>query len=138
GGPADLDTAPTVLTIDWFLLGLFPLVYAWPLAAVWGLVGGVTLLLVALPWLPPRRSAAQSQQVTMHPGPAHLRARAGETLLEAGLRAGLSLPYDCRSGGCGVCVCTVLAGRVDLGPYQPAALTEVQRARGQALMCCAV
>src|SRR5690606_36866924 len=37
GGPADLATAPAVLTIDWFLLSLFPLVYAWPLAAVWGL-----------------------------------------------------------------------------------------------------
>lgn len=138
GGPADLATAPAVLSIDWFLLGLFPLVYALPLAAVWGLVAAVTLLLVALPWLPPRRGSAQSQQVTMHPGPAHVPARAGETLLEAGLRAGLALPYDCRSGGCGVCICTVLAGRVDLGPYQPAALTEAQRARGQALMCCAV
>src|SRR5690606_41309000 len=35
-------------------------------------------------------------------------------------------------------MCTVLAGRVDPGPYQPAALTEAHRARGQALMCCAV
>ncbi|MFA7504367.1 MAG: FAD-binding oxidoreductase [Burkholderiaceae bacterium] len=138
GGPADLSTAPEVLSIDWFLLGLFPLVYAMPLAGVWALVGGVTLLLVAVPWLPPRRGAAQGTQLTIHPGPAHAPARAGETILEAGLRAGLALPYDCRSGGCGVCVCTVLAGRVDLGPYQPAALTEAQRARGQALMCCAV
>jgi CDP-4-dehydro-6-deoxyglucose reductase, E3 len=32
----------------------------------------------------------------------------------------------------------VLNGRVDLGAYQPAALTEAMRARGQALMCCAV
>jgi ferredoxin-NADP reductase len=35
-------------------------------------------------------------------------------------------------------VCTVLHGRVDLGPYQNAALTDAMRARGQALMCCAV
>lgn len=48
----------------------------------------------------------------MHPGALSVPARGGETLLEAGLRAGLTLPYDCRSGGCGVCVCTVLAGRV--------------------------
>ena len=51
---------------------------------------------------------------------------------------GLPLPYDCCAGGCGRCLCTVLQGRVDLGPYQPAALTEAMRARGQALMCCAV
>jgi NAD(P)H-flavin reductase len=35
-------------------------------------------------------------------------------------------------------VCTVLNGQVDPGPYQPAALTDPMRARGQALMCCAV
>ena len=74
---------------------------------------------------------------SLHPGPYTVPARAGETLLEAGLRAGLVLPYDCRSGGCGLCLCTVLNGRVDPGPYQDAALTEAMRARGQALMCCA-
>jgi len=76
--------------------------------------------------------------LTIHPGPAHAVARRDETLLEAGLRADLALPYDCRSGGCGVCVCTVINGRVDLGPYQEAALTPAMRARGMALMCCAV
>lgn len=138
GGPADLATAPAVLSIDWFLLGLFPLVYALSPGPLWGIVAVVTAGLAALPWLPPRRGAAGDRRVTYHPGPAHAPARAGETLLEAGLRAGLALPYDCRSGGCGVCMCTVLAGRVDPGPYQPAALTEAHRARGQALMCCAV
>jgi NAD(P)H-flavin reductase/ferredoxin len=74
----------------------------------------------------------------MHPGAVRIGARPGETLLEAGLRAGVALPFDCRAGGCGVCLCTVLHGRVDPGPYQPAALTDAMRARGQALMCCAV
>jgi NAD(P)H-flavin reductase/ferredoxin len=63
--------------------------------------------------------------------------REGETLLDAGLRQGLALPYECRNGGCGVCICTVLHGRVDLGAYQPSALPEAARAAGQALMCCA-
>ena len=137
-GPADLNTAPAVLALDWFLLAIFPLLYAWPLGAVWGLVGGATLLLLALPWLPPRRGGKGLQQITLHPGPARISARAGETLLEAGLRAGLALPYDCRAGGCGLCVCTVLNGRVDPGAFQEAALTAAMRARGQALMCCAV
>jgi NAD(P)H-flavin reductase/ferredoxin len=137
GGPADLRTAPTELALDWFLLPLFPLIYSWSLAAVWGLVAGATLLLVALPWLPPRRGGT-AHRVTLHPGPVEVQARPGETLLEAGLRAGLALPYDCRAGGCGLCGCTVLAGRVDQGAYQPAVLTEPMRARGRALMCCAV
>ncbi len=138
GGPADLAQAPAALQLDWFLLALYPLVYAWPLAAVWAFVGGGTLLLLALPWLPPRRGPRGQAHLTLHPGAVAVTARAGETLLEAGLRAGLALPYDCRAGGCGLCVCTVLNGRVDLGPYQPGALTESMRARGQALMCCAV
>ncbi|MDO8419957.1 MAG: FAD-binding oxidoreductase [Rubrivivax sp.] len=137
-GPADLNTAPAVLALDWFLLTIFPLMYAWPLGAVWGLVGGVTLLLLALPWLPPRRTGKQPLQITLHPGPARISARPGETLLEAGLRAGLKLPYDCRAGGCGQCVCTVLNGRVDPGPFQAAVLTPAMQARGQTLMCCAV
>ena len=138
-GPADLHTAPATLALDWLVLILLPLFYAWPLGAVWALVAGVTLLLLAMPWLPPqRRSVKALRQITLHPGPARIAARPGETLLEAGLRAGLALPYDCRAGGCGLCTCTVLNGRIDQGPYQAAALTAAMRARGQALMCCAV
>lgn len=137
-GPAHMQVTPQTLELDWFLLTIFPLLYAWPLAWVWALVVGATALLVLLPWLPPKRGARESHQLTLHPGAVRVSARAGETLLEAGLRAGVALPFDCRSGGCGVCVCTVLNGRVDQGPYQPATLTEAMRARGQALMCCAV
>lgn len=136
--PADLRTVPQVLRLDWFILTIFPLLYVWPHALTWGLVIGATVLLFLMPWLPPRRSGRAPIQLTMHPGPVRVAARPGETLLEAGLRAGVALPYDCRAGGCGVCVCTVLHGRVDQGAYQPAALTEAMRARGQALMCCAV
>ena len=137
-GPADLHSAPATLKLDWFLLPVFPLLYAWPLAWVWALVGGGTLLLVAMPWLPPRRAGSRALQLTLHPGPARVGAKPGETLLEAGLRAGLALPYDCRAGGCGLCVCTVLNGRVEQGPFQDSALTPAMRARGQTLMCCAV
>ena len=137
-GPADLRSVPAALELDWFLLLLYPLVYVWPLGALWAGVLGVTALLVLMPWLPPRRAANKTQQITLHPGPARVSARAGETLLEAGLRAGLALPYNCRAGGCGLCTCTVLNGQVDPGPYQPAALTQAMRARGQVLMCCAV
>lgn len=138
-GPADLHTTPLKLSLDWFLLPVFPLIQKGHLGLVWALVVGLTLLGIALPWLRLRRGSAQAtHSLTIHPGSARAVARADETLLEAGLRAELALPYDCRSGGCGVCVCTVLNGRVDLGPYQEAALTPAMRARGQALMCCAV
>ncbi len=140
GGPAQLDVSPTTLQLDWFLLPVLPLIDRWPLAWVWALLGGVSALLFVLPWLRWRRGDAKaaSHQLSVHPGAVPVTVRAGETLLEAGLRADLPLQYDCRSGGCGLCVCTVLNGRVDLGAYQEAALTEAMRKRGQALMCCAV
>jgi NAD(P)H-flavin reductase/quinol-cytochrome oxidoreductase complex cytochrome b subunit/ferredoxin len=137
-GPAELHSASSTLSLDWFLLPLFPFIQSGPLGVVWAVVIGGTLVLMLMPWLPPKRNGHTMRQVAMHPGPARVGARHGETLLEAGLRAGLALPYDCRSGGCGVCVCTVLNGRFDHGPYQEAALTAAMRARGQALMCCAV
>ncbi|HMN20440.1 MAG TPA: cytochrome b N-terminal domain-containing protein [Ottowia sp.] len=137
-GPADLHSEPLELTFDWFLLPVFALVGSMPLGLLWGLTVGLTALGIILPWLTLRRGSRASHQLNFHPGPALATARAGETLLDAGLRADLALPYDCRSGGCGVCVCTVLNGKVDLGNYQEAALTPAMRARGQALMCCAV
>lgn len=138
GGAADLGVTVTTVALDWFYLGFYPLLYVWPLDRVWLLAVAVTLLLALLPWLPPRRRSERREwQVEMHPGARRVTARAGETLLEAGLRTGLALPYDCRNGGCGVCVCSVLHGRVDHGDFQPAVLTDVMRARGQTLMCCA-
>ena len=140
GGAAQLASEPGALALDWFLLALYPLVYVWPPMAVWALVGLSTLALLLLPWVPWRRAdnAARAPRLTVHPGALTVAARPGETLLEAGLRADLPLRFDCRNGGCGLCLCTVLNGRVDQGPYQPAALSDAMRARGQALMCCAV
>jgi len=139
GGAADLSTATTDLQLDWFLLALFPLFYALPLAQVWAFVAAGSALLIALPWLPPRfrRSRAGESHFTLHLTNQTIPVRAGETLLEAGLRHGLSLPYECRNGGCGVCRCTVLHGSVDHGAYQRSALSDAQRASGQALLCCA-
>jgi CDP-4-dehydro-6-deoxyglucose reductase, E3 len=149
GGATDLAVAPGRLAFDWFFLALYPLLYAWPLGQVWALVVVATALLALLPWLPPRlrrRTARREFHLGIHAGgsaaagPAHdaqVMVREGETLLDAGLRQGLALPYECRNGGCGVCLCTVLHGTVEQGPYQPSALPDATRAAGGALMCCA-
>lgn len=60
-----------------------------------------------------------------------------ETILEAALRQGVSLPYGCRDGACGACRGKVISGEVDLGNYQSRALSEQDRAAGYALFCCA-
>ena len=139
GGAASLGVAPANLQLDWFYLAIFPLLYLWPLAQVWALLGAATVLLAALPWLPPRFKRAQAGEFRMTVDGAlqPITVRAGETLLEAGLREGLALPYECRNGGCGVCLCSVQHGSVNHGAYQPSALPDAQRAQGQALMCCA-
>ena len=140
GGTADFGVAIGTLRFDWFYLAIFPLLYLWPLGRVWGLVSGATALLALLPWLPPkfRRGANQEFHISVHPDNRDIPARMGETILEAGLRAGIALPFECRNGGCGVCRCTVLNGSVDHGAYQPGALSAADRASGKTLMCCAV
>lgn len=55
--PADLAKVPQWLDIDWFFLLPYPLLYRWSAAEVWLLLGLVTLLLAALPWLWPATTA---------------------------------------------------------------------------------
>jgi NAD(P)H-flavin reductase/ferredoxin len=137
-GPADFATLPATIDLDGFYLIAYPLVTEGAALTLWALAGGGTLLFVLLPWLPPvKRSAARAWRMTVHPGRRSVPVRAGETLLDAGLRAQVALPFECRSGGCGVCRATVLAGEVDPGVYQKSALPDEARARGQVLLCCA-
>ncbi|MBS0400499.1 MAG: 2Fe-2S iron-sulfur cluster binding domain-containing protein, partial [Proteobacteria bacterium] len=139
GGQADVTRAVARVALDWFYLAVYPLIHAIPLGWLWAALMTFTLLLVVLPWLPLRRAGAQRvRRIEFHPGPRPVKAQPGETLLEAGLRAGLALPFECRNGGCQVCLCSVLQGEVDHGNYQPASLTEAMRAGGKTLMCCAV
>jgi NAD(P)H-flavin reductase/ferredoxin len=139
GGMADLTRAIDVVRLDWFFLPVLPLIAKTSAQTAWWVVGIGTVLLVAMPWLrrAGKTTAQQEFQLAFHPGAVNVSARPGETLLDAGLRAGLALPYDCRNGGCGVCECTILNGRVDHGAFQPGVLTEAKRAAGKTLMCTA-
>lgn len=138
GGPADVTTAPGELALDWFYLAVYPLLYQWPLLGVWALVAGGTLALLSLPWWPQLRARRRGEfHMALHGDARVVSVRPGETLLEAGLRQGVALPYECRNGGCGVCRCTVLHGSVDHGSYQKSALPDAARKAGEALMCTA-
>ena len=55
--PADLAITPVRLDLDWLYLAIHPLLYATSAAVLWSIVGGATLLLFLLPWLPPIRRA---------------------------------------------------------------------------------
>ena len=134
--PADLAQAITAIDFDWFYLPVYALLYHWTPGAVWLLVGGATLLFLALPWLPPRKSAG-AYHLFVHPDNRILTVREGETLLDAGLREGVPFPFECRNGGCGECKATLLHGSVDYGAFQPEMLTPQERAGGKLLLCCA-
>jgi len=136
--PANFATAPTTLSIDWFYLLVYPLIYSWDPLKLWIACASVTALMMALPWLPPARTRhAETRQMTVHPGRQLAPVRAGETLLDAGLRAGIPLPHECRSGGCGVCKATLIGGEVEMTGYQASALSEDERRAGRILTCCA-
>lgn len=138
GPPADFATVPQSMDFDWFYLTVYPLIYSWDPLKLWFAVGGATLLLIALPWLPPKRAGKGApMQMTVHPGRINAPVRPGETLLDAGLRAGIALPYECRSGGCGVCKATMIGGEVEMSGYQESALSEDERRAGRILLCCA-
>ncbi len=140
GGAADFGVVSSKLAFDWFYLMAFPLLYIWPLGQVWLLLAGSTAFLAALPWLPPkyRRDEKREFQMRVHPDNRNVAIRAGETVLEAGLRAGIGLPFECRNGACGKCKCTILHGSVDYGDYQAVALTGAEIEQGKALMCSTV
>jgi len=52
--PADLGTVPTSVGLDWFYLLPYPFMEQLSYGAVWGFTVAVTLMLLVLPWLPPR------------------------------------------------------------------------------------
>lgn len=53
--PADLGVVPGVINLDWFYMAIFPVLDRLSGQTVWLVVVGATLLLLLLPWLPPKR-----------------------------------------------------------------------------------
>ena len=78
-----------------------------------------------------------SFQITVQPSGRHFEALADETLLAAGLRQGVGLPYGCKDGACGSCKCKKISGQVSHGEHQSKALSEEEEANGFVLTCCA-
>lgn len=76
-------------------------------------------------------------QITVQPSGRSFVANADETLLAAGIRQGIGLPYGCKDGACGSCKCKKLSGQVTHSAYQPKALSDDELAAGYVLTCCA-
>lgn len=95
----------------------------------------------ATPITPSERPAAPSE-LPAGPQPMEVRlggeshrvpVAPGATVLEAGLAAGLPMPYSCTVGGCGSCQVMLLSGEVRMD--EPHCLTAEERAKGWVLAC---
>ena len=129
----DMQSAGAI-GFDWFYLPVYALLYRWTPGEVWLLVGGATALFFLLPWLPPKKRGREHYML-VRPDNRIVAVREGETLLDAGLREGVALPFECRNGGCGQCKATLASGVVDYGAYQSDVLTDAERAAGKVLTC---
>jgi CDP-4-dehydro-6-deoxyglucose reductase len=82
-------------------------------------------------------SAATSFSISVQPSGRSFNAHHDETILAAGIRQGVGLPYGCKDGACGSCKCKMLSGNVVHGAHQPKALSDEEAAQGFVLTCCA-
>jgi ring-1,2-phenylacetyl-CoA epoxidase subunit PaaE len=57
----------------------------------------------------------------------------GQTILEAGLAAGIDMPFSCAMGGCGACRVRLTNGEVAM--EEPNCLSRAERERGYVLAC---
>ncbi|MBI5107686.1 MAG: CDP-6-deoxy-delta-3,4-glucoseen reductase [Rhodocyclales bacterium] len=82
-------------------------------------------------------TSAAPFRITLKPSGHSFETDGSDTVLQAAIDAGLTLPYGCRNGACGACKGKVLEGLVDHGQAQDTALPTSDRAAGMTLFCCA-
>ena len=76
-----------------------------------------------------------SAQVTLRPSGHQFVVEGRDTLLQAGMRAGLKLNYGCGNGTCGMCKVRVTAGEVVRTMPTDYPLSENEKAQGYVLAC---
>ncbi|AOY94867.1 ferredoxin [Cupriavidus sp. USMAA2-4] len=74
---------------------------------------------------------------TLEPAGTRFPVAPGQTLLEAALRAGVTLPHSCRNGTCRTCMCKLHAGAVDYRIAWPG-LSLDEKEDGMILACVAL
>lgn len=75
-------------------------------------------------------------RVTLLPGAETFAAPANQTLLLAGLAAGVALPWSCRNGSCRSCLAQLVEGRIEHRIPWPG-LSAEEKADGFILPCVA-
>ncbi|WAH39816.1 2Fe-2S iron-sulfur cluster-binding protein [Alicyclobacillus fastidiosus] len=74
--------------------------------------------------------------IRMEPSGVEVRCGSEQTVLDAAIRSGMSVPYGCRHGNCSSCKAKVVDGDYELmNRVSEFALMEFERQEGYILMC---
>ena len=76
-----------------------------------------------------------THRVTLKPSGHAYEVDEGKSVLQAGLDAGVMMPYSCRVGTCRTCRGTLIEGKVDYGRVHEHYLPDSDKAKGYALLC---
>lgn len=77
-------------------------------------------------------------KVTLQPSAKEFYVEPGETVLEAALRSGVSIPYNCNNGTCGDCRARLVSGELSRELPHDYVIKQAERDRGVVLLCCAL
>lgn len=73
--------------------------------------------------------------VNLQPSGHQFKINDDESILDAALNQGISLPYGCRNGACGSCAARLVSGTVDYGDRNHSGLSEQDQEKGVVLCC---
>ncbi|MDH5512298.1 MAG: 2Fe-2S iron-sulfur cluster-binding protein, partial [Gammaproteobacteria bacterium] len=73
--------------------------------------------------------------VCLVPGRREFFVEGSDTILDAALRAGISLRYGCSNGNCGMCKARVISGKTHLMRHMDYTFTEAEKKQGYVLLC---
>ncbi len=82
-----------------------------------------------------RMLEAVSANVTVRPSGHQFLVEGSDSLLQAGLKAGLNLGYGCGTGTCGLCKARVISGELRAIAHADYPLSELERRQGYCLLC---
>jgi len=74
-------------------------------------------------------------RVRLYPSGREFMAEPQETLLEAALRSGVNIHYNCSNGSCGECRARIIEGRGEDREFHDYILSENERNNGVVLLC---
>jgi ferredoxin len=88
------------------------------------------------PGTPSNVGAVRPFMIRIEPAGRAFEARAEQTVLQAGLAAGVKLPSSCRNGTCRACLCRMTSGSVHYRIEWPG-VSRDEREEGYILPCVA-